>query len=112
MNLLNRKADFIAHLTYLSTEEGGRITPALPGYRPHIKFLFSKNMTSGQQIFLDKKMVYPGESVTAEIAIIDHVTFKHELSVGLGFEFLEGARLIGRGIILEILNEELLKPST
>ena len=62
--------DFTAKLYYKRTEEGGRKTAAKSGYRPQIKFAFSEMQTSGQQVFIDKEIVYPGESVIAEITII------------------------------------------
>lgn len=112
MKLLDWETDFIAHLSYLTTEEGGRIGPVFSGYRPQVKFPFSKSMTSGQQILLDKEMVFPGESVKVELALLAPITFKHQLSLGQEFEVLEGARLVGRGQILEILNTDLLKPNS
>jgi hypothetical protein len=62
-----KTVDFIAELKYLPTEQGGRKTPANSGYRPQIKFDFSQQETSGQQTFIDKKTVYPGENVIAKI---------------------------------------------
>lgn len=64
--------------------------------------------TSGQQRFLDKEIVYPGESVKAEITVISTYFLKNKLSVGLNFDFREGARIIGTGIITEILDAELI----
>lgn len=102
--------DFIAELKYLTTEEGGRTMPAHSGYRPHVKFPFSDSISSGEQVFIGKEKVKPGESVTAKIALLAHVLFAKELEVGQTFEFLEGARLIGRGTVIEVINEELKKP--
>jgi translation elongation factor EF-Tu-like GTPase len=104
---MNKSVDFIAKLNYLTTEQGGRKTPAWSGYRPQVKFAFSEMQTSGQQKFLDKDVVYPGDRVTAEISIISVEFFKNKLSVGLDFEFKEGSRLIGTGKILEIINKDL-----
>lgn len=101
------KADFIASLTYKTTYEGGRKTPAKSGYRPAIKFPFAEMMTSGQQKFANREWVYPGETVYAEITIIATDYFKETLYEGLEFEFREGARVIGTGRITEILNESL-----
>ena len=111
MKLLDWETDFIAQLTYLTTEEGGRTGVFISGYRPQVKFPFSKQMTSGQQILLDKEMVFPGESVKVELALMAPITFKHQLSIGQEFEVREGARIVGRGEILEILNKDLLKPT-
>ncbi|MBB6111557.1 EF-Tu C-terminal domain-related protein [Mucilaginibacter lappiensis] len=104
---VKNSADFIAELKYLTTEDGGRSTPAFSGYRPQVKFAFSDMQTSGQQIFLNKEIVYPGEDVLAEITIISTEIFAGKLYSGLSFEFREGARVIGNGKIVEILNKDL-----
>ncbi len=103
--------DFIADLKYLTTEEGGRQTPAFSGYRPQVKFDFDEMQTSGQQTFLNKDTVYPGDTVQAAIRIISVEHFENTLSEGLTFEFREGSRVIGTGKITEVLNDRLLKAS-
>jgi hypothetical protein len=103
--------DFIAELKYFPTEKGGRKGFAASGYRPHVRFSFGKSMTSGEQIFLDRDIVFPGETVRAQMRILDHKTFKNALHEGIEFEFCEGANVIGTGIIVEVRNEELKKAS-
>ena len=104
--------DFIANLNYLSTEDGGRTGFAHIGYRPLVKFPFSKYYTSGEQIFLDRDKVFPGEDVKAQIRIIDKITFRGALEVGMAFEFCEFPnKPVGTGQILEIHNNELKKSS-
>jgi hypothetical protein len=107
----NSEADFIATLTYLTTENGGRKTPAMSNYRPQIKFDFDEMQTSGQQTFIEREMVFPGETVNAEIKIIAVEHFAHKLKEGMTFEFLEGPTLIGTGKIKLIKNELLRKAS-
>ena len=112
-NILNyynaefNKVDFIAELTYFTQHQGGRATPVHTGYRPHIKFNFSENMTSGQQTFINKEIVYPGEKVDAKIKILTPEFYKHSLTEGQQFDFREGARIIGTGIIKYIINDNL-----
>jgi translation elongation factor EF-Tu-like GTPase len=101
------KTDFIAVLKYRTTDEGGRTTRAASGIRPVIKFPFAEMMTSGQQKFIDKEWVYPGETVRAEITLLATDYFKGTLYDGLEFEFKEGSRVIGTGRITKILNESL-----
>ncbi len=104
--------DFIAELKYLTTEEGGRKTPVFSsGYRPQIKFDFDEMQTSGQQTFLNKETVYPGDAIEAAIKIISVDHFAHCLTEGMAFEFREGSRLIGTGIISSVLNDNLKKAS-
>lgn len=103
--------DFIADLKYLTTEEGGRQAPAFSGYRPQIKFDFDEMQTSGQQTFLNKDTVYPGDIVEAAIRIISVEHFENTLTKGMAFEFREGSKIIGTGKIIGILNEKLKKAS-
>jgi translation elongation factor EF-Tu-like GTPase len=105
----NKPPDFIAKLIYFTTEQGGRRTPAFSGYRPQVKFAFSDMQTSGQQIFLDKETVYPGDIVEAEISIISTEFFAGVLEEGMPFEFREASQIIGAGTILKILNPVLQK---
>ncbi len=103
--------DFIADLKYLTTEEGGRQTPTFSGYRPQVKFDFDEMQTSGQQTFLNKGTVYPGDNVEAAIRIIAVEHFENTLTEGIAFEFREGSRVIGTGKISSILNDRLIKAS-
>lgn len=101
--------DFLAELKYKTTEEGGRETPAKSGYRPHVKFKFSEMLTSGRQIFLDTELVYPGDTIIAEIAIYSPQFFENKLEEGIEFEFCEGRHIVGSGKILKIENKLLKK---
>lgn len=103
------KADFIAELKYRTTEEGGRKTPAHSGYRPQVKFDFTEMQTSGQQIFIDKDIVYPGDTVKAKIRILSPQFYENQLTEGMMYEFREGATVIGTGKILTIINDILEK---
>lgn len=102
-----RTPDFIAVLRYNIAEEGGRSGPAHSGYRPQVKFGFEEMQTSGQQTFIGKDVVYPGETVNAEIKMASPKIFRGRLSCGMSFEFRAGTRIIGTEQILEILNPEL-----
>lgn len=106
----NGKSDFIAELEYKS--EGGRTTPAMSGYRPQIKFEFDEMQTSGQQQFINRKLVFPGDKVIAEINILSVDHFANKLEEGMEFEFREGSRIIGNGKILTIVNSKLKKEAS
>lgn len=107
MKPIPEHTDFIAEVTYLTTNEGGRRGYAASGYRPHVKFPFSGYLTSGQQTFLDREIVYPGETVTAAIQILSVDVFRNSLSEGMAFEVGEGSRIVGIGKILQIVNKTL-----
>jgi hypothetical protein len=99
--------DFIAKVTYLTTQEGGRINYAVSGYRPHVKFDGKKELTSGEQLFIDREKVFPGDTVTAEIRLLGKDYFKNYLYVGQHFEVAEASHLVGHGEVLEIINPDL-----
>lgn len=99
--------DFIAELKYKS--EGGRNTPALSGYRPQIKFPFAEYQISGQQKFIGRELAYPGDKVIAQIRVISTDILTGNLKEGMKFDFREGARVIGTGRIISIVNEKLRK---
>ncbi|MBS1623649.1 MAG: elongation factor Tu [Bacteroidetes bacterium] len=99
--------DFTAKLIYLKSEQGGRSTPVASGYRPQLKFDFTEMQTSGQQIFADRELVYPGDEVIANITMLSPHFYLGKLDRGTEFEFREGSRIIGTGKITEILNKDL-----
>ena len=105
------KTDFIAKLIYRTTEQGGRQTPAKSGYRPQVKFDFTEMQTSGQQTFIDKEAVFPGDTVDAKIKILSPDYFAGCLTEGMVFEFREGEIIIGTGEIKYIVNDKLEKAS-
>jgi translation elongation factor EF-Tu-like GTPase len=102
-----RDPDFIAVIKYYTPEEGGRSMPAHSGYRPQIKFDFEEMQTSGQQVFIGKDVVCPGDTINAEITMASPRIFRNRLSCGMAFEFREGAKIIGNGQIIDIINTEL-----
>ncbi len=108
-----RGVDFIAILRYATTGEGGRKTPVfkmddwLKCYRPQVKFHFSEKQTSGSQKFIDKDVVHPGDTVTAEIILLGTEIFKKKLKEGMDFDFREGSQVMGTGRIIRIINEQL-----
>ena len=96
-------SDFKAKLKF--KEKGGRIRPVFQDYKGLVKFPFSESLTSGKHIFLDKDEVKPGDHVTAEISVLDHILPKGKLHKSMDIEIREGNRIIATGIILEVLNE-------
>jgi hypothetical protein len=103
-----KEIDFIANLEFLTTEENGRKTPAHSSYRPHIQFdNYPEYLTSGIQTYIGKKVVYPGEKVKTEIAILGTKYFAKRLYENMDFKFCEGSRTIGHGKITEIINQDL-----
>lgn len=101
--------DFIAELTYFSTEDGGRKGYATTGYRPAIRFPFDKMYTSGYAKFIGRDKVNPGETVTAKIAIVSGLYFAKKLDENQIFEIGDPFKIVGKGQIIKMLNRSLLK---
>jgi translation elongation factor EF-Tu-like GTPase len=98
-----REPKFIAHVTMLTKEEGGRMSPVNSKYRPHLVFDNDENeyMTSAQHIFLeDPNWLKPGESGRAELWLLSG---DYDFKVGETFKTFEGSRQVGYGKVLEIL---------
>ena len=106
---LNSEVDFVAEVNYLSKDEGGRQSYVMSGYRGQVKFNGKDGQTSGEQVFRNNDTVYPGESAIAEIRILGVEYFANQLFEGLEFEILEGSRIVGKGKIIDLLNEKLKK---
>ncbi|WP_144802544.1 elongation factor Tu [Maribacter sp. MAR_2009_72] len=109
---MKKKIDFIAELTYLTKEQGGRNSPVVSGYRPQVKFGFEKRQTSGHQNFIGTEKVYPGETALAEITVISPEFFENRLEIGMEFDFREGHIVVGKGIVKEIINKTPKKKKT
>ena len=101
--------DFIAILEYRTTADGGRNTPAKSGYMPQVAFPFTEVQTGGRQKFIDKGIVYPGDTVKAYIKILSPHLFKKSLEEGMKFEVREGHHVTSVGTIITILNIDLKK---
>tara|TARA_B100000809_G_scaffold245764_1_gene273049 strand:+ start:103 stop:744 length:642 start_codon:yes stop_codon:yes gene_type:complete len=104
--------DFRADVRYLTTEEGGRKGYVTSGYRPHFQLKGKKELSSTEQIFVNKDKVFPGESVSTEIRILWIEAFEGLLYEGLEFKLGEGKRIVAKGVIKEVINQKLRKESS
>ncbi|KAA0130757.1 hypothetical protein FY557_00705 [Chryseobacterium sp. SN22] len=96
---MKTKPHFTALLTYDSTEAGGLTAPVSSGYRPIIKFPFDENLFTGIQKFDGEDLVFPGDSITAEITLLHPEKLTGSLYEGMDFDFFEGDKPIGHGTI-------------
>ena len=101
--------DFIAEVRFKTTAEGGRENPVFTGYRPQIKFSFTKWTTSGEHSFLNVEKVNPGETAIASIKLLSPHFFEKSLNEGMEFEILEGTKSCATGKLIKILNQDLIK---
>lgn len=100
------KPNFIALLTFLPAQEGGRTTPVSSGYRPALRFPFALGQFTAIQDFMEVELVYPGDSLKAMVTLLDQDYFADKIYQGLDFDFFEGEMEIGHGVITKILTPE------
>lgn len=109
MGLRNLKPHLLAEIYYLSAEEGGRQNPVASNYRGNL--VIKGNYFMGVQEFVDKDICLPGQSVLVNYHLILPENHKNSLYVGEIFEIREGDRLVGKGVIKGIFDENLIDMS-
>lgn len=103
------KPDFIAVVTYALTAQGGRSTPVRSGYQPVIRFDDCGYATPAENVLTDREQLFLGETAEVNITMMSIDMFSNTLLVGQRFEIYEPPRLVGSGIIKQIVNKNLEK---
>lgn len=94
--------NFTAILMLLPTENGGRKRPVYDCYRPSFSFS-SKNHISGEVSFPDRDIVEPGSTAIATVKLLPSRHIRQNLKSGDAFTILEGNKIVGTGVIQDIL---------
>lgn len=100
--------DIEAIVFFLPTSEGGKARAVMSGYRPN-HLVKEDYLTSGHHEYLDKQLVAPGESATAQIWFLAPEQYPHTMWVGANIPVQEGARLVGYAKVTKVFNELLAK---
>ncbi len=103
--------DFIAKIYLFSEIEGGRKTPVRTGFRPIINFDGERQsyLTSSTWLKMDVEELFPGHFSVVEMCFASSEFFEGQLFESQKFTVQEGNFTIGRGEILELLNQKLRK---
>jgi len=97
--------DVEAEIYFLTTEEGGRHTSVVSGYRP--QFYYDGHDWDAIQNYPDEQEpVQPGDTVTAYLSFLSPHYLVGSLFVGKEFLLREGARTVGRGHVTKVLELE------
>lgn len=96
--------NFTAILTLLPTANGGRKRPFYDNYRPSFSFS-SKNHISGEISFPNQDLVEPGATAIANVKLLPSKHIRHNLKTGDSFTILEGNKLVGTGVIQQMLKD-------
>ena len=102
---------FIAELTLLRTEEGGRHHGVLVGYRPDWVFDgCDLGYCMGSIVTLERDRLEPGETQKVELRIIrrDRPELLSDfIRVDQEFSTMEGARRVAHGRIVEVIEKSV-----
>lgn len=99
---MKNNSQLSAKVRFLTSEEGGRVTPASSGIKPNMKVgdVFTSSFVWGDrpgQVF-DLGVEY---SVSLELPMWND--YKQSIYVGMSIQMNEGSRVIARGTIEKIL---------
>jgi translation elongation factor EF-Tu-like GTPase len=88
------------------TEEGGRRTGIISGYRPNHVFKYKDNKFvaayMGDIRFSEHEIIKPGEEKIVTVRFIHGQPIKHYLTVGRQWWIHEGPNLVGEAYIVEV----------
>ena len=96
--------DIEAEIYFLTSAEGGRSSPAFDNYRP--QFYYDGHDWDAPHLYPDVKQVNPGDTVRAYLGFLSPAEHFGKLYVNMPFQIREGARVVGRGRVTQILELE------
>lgn len=102
----NPIAELRATIYYLPEKEGGRKTWIGNGYRG--QFFYDGKDWDACQNFINKDKCLPGENVDCYLITLSPQYHIGKFYLGKEFEIREGSKVVGRGIITEILRQDFL----
>lgn len=95
--------DVLASFQISKSVSNPKINGVRDGYAPHHKFNNVDYLASGFHSYDDKNMHYPGETLNIGITFPSWEYIKCHIKIGDSFEVREMDRVIGEGVIKEIL---------
>lgn len=94
-----------ARIELLPSSDGGRTAPVRGSYRPNHNFggPEDREMTVGFLDFADGQSLSPGETTEIEMTLWPRPGLTENVLPGRTWRIQEGGRLVGFGIVLEVL---------
>ena len=96
--IINPDTTFECEVSIRSTDEGGRHTPFVPGYRPQFYFR-TTDVTGSCELPAGVEMVMPGDNVKMVVTLIAPIAMEQ----GLRFAIREGGRTVGAGVVAKVI---------
>ena len=104
-----REPDFNAEIYVIKTEDGGRHSDVFSGYRPDHDLGIEGMLNGGMHEYLENNTIAVGQTGKANIWLVDQEEQENRLFYGMKFTVQEGARIVCKGKIINVINKRLQK---
>ncbi len=99
---MKKPSHFKALINYYPTEKGGLVSPVSTGFRAALQFPFELQTYIGVQTFEEEELIFPGDSATVDVTLINAELFLDKLYTGMDFELSSNTNTIGNGVIIAV----------
>lgn len=100
---MKKNLHFTALINYYHSEKGGLVSPISSGFRSTFTFPYESKSYTGAHMFEDTELIFPGDSATIDISLIDAEPFLEKLYEGMDFEISDSSKVIGNGVVTAVL---------
>jgi|SRR5580658_7497221 translation elongation factor EF-Tu-like GTPase len=104
-----RLADLEAHIAYLPTDGGGRSAGVCSGYRAIHDFGLTGELHDAQHEYPERRWVDPGTDAIALLWLLAPEAQRGRFYSGMKFTVQDGAKVVGHGEVMTVLNKELAR---
>ncbi|MCX8533950.1 hypothetical protein [Chryseobacterium luquanense] len=98
---MKKTSHFTALINFYPTDNNGLVSPVSTGFRVLFQFPYGLQSYLGALNFEEEELVFPGDSVSINVTLIDAELFINQLYSGMDFEIKDQSGVIGNGIVTE-----------
>lgn len=103
---MKKTSYFTALINFYPTDHNGLVSPVSTGFRVLFQFPYEMQPYLGALNFEEEELIFPGDSRSINISLINADSFVSKLYNGMDFEIVDQSGVIGNGIVTETLIEE------
>lgn len=98
---MKKTSHFTALINFYPTDNKGLASPISTGFRVSFQFPYELQPYLGALNFEEEELIFPGDSVSVNVTLIDAESFTNQLYSGMDFEIKDQSGVIGNGIVTE-----------
>lgn len=99
---MKKSSHFKALIHLKNTKEGGLVSPVSTGFRSLFQFPFELKTYIGIYTFEENELIFPGDSVSIDIALLNADEFLGKLFTGMDFDISDNSGIIGNGVVTAV----------